>query len=246
MEMGGGRKKRERPKKGRHKPQGTVAEPQPMWGMLYADDAGIVSRSRHSLAKMLAGAVAMYASFGLAVSEAKTETVCPMTKGMDRVTFVTEAAGQVHKQSAKFVYLGATVCVRMLTFTVEINRRVLLTGQPTSQTAWPAAVRPVHRNPLTESTDAQKTRSWKPCSTGLSRGAPPSPTSPYYARLPTDCSCAASDGGENAATVTTCYPTQTRSPRLAVRTSRRQCENVGHFSRGSWPVYTGNERPPLE
>ena len=29
---------------------------------------------------------------------------------MDRVTLVAEAAGQVCKQTAKFVYLGATVC----------------------------------------------------------------------------------------------------------------------------------------
>ena len=36
--------------------------------------------------------------------------MCLMTKIMDRVTFVTEAAGQVYKQTAKFVYLGATVC----------------------------------------------------------------------------------------------------------------------------------------
>ena len=35
-------------KKGRDKPQETVAEPQPIWGMLYADDAGIVPRSRIS------------------------------------------------------------------------------------------------------------------------------------------------------------------------------------------------------
>ena len=33
------------------------------------------------------------ASFGLTVSEAKTEAMCLMTKRMDRVTFVTEAAG---------------------------------------------------------------------------------------------------------------------------------------------------------
>ena len=48
-----------------------------------------------------------------------------MTKRMDRVTFVTEAAGQVYKQTAKFVYLAATVCENA-DLTVEINRRVLL------------------------------------------------------------------------------------------------------------------------
>ena len=44
---------RGRPEKGRDKPQETVAEPQAIWGMLYADDAGIVVRSRNSLAKMM-------------------------------------------------------------------------------------------------------------------------------------------------------------------------------------------------
>ena len=48
-----------------------------------------------------------------------------MTKGMGRGTFVTEAASQVYKQTAKFVYLGATVCGNA-DLTVEINRRVLL------------------------------------------------------------------------------------------------------------------------
>ena len=74
---------------------------------------------------MMADIVAMCASFGLTVSEAKTETMCQMAKRMDRVTFFAEAAGQVYKQTAKFVYLGATVCENA-DLTVEINRRVLL------------------------------------------------------------------------------------------------------------------------
>ena len=121
----GGWQKRGRPEKGRDKPQETVAEPQPIWGMLYADDASIVSRSRNSHAKMIADIVAVCASIGLTVSEAKTETMCLMTKRVDRVTFVTEAAGQVYKQTAKFACLGATVCENA-DLTVEINRRVLL------------------------------------------------------------------------------------------------------------------------
>ena len=51
--------------------------------------------------------------------------MCLMTKIMDRVTLVTEAAGQVYKQTAKFVYLGATVCENA-DLTVEINRRPIL------------------------------------------------------------------------------------------------------------------------
>ena len=93
-EGGGGRL--ERPEKGRGIPHETVEELKPIWGMLYADDAGIVSRSRNSLAKMMVVIVAVSASFGLTVSEAETETMCLMTKGMDRLTFVTEAAGQAY------------------------------------------------------------------------------------------------------------------------------------------------------
>jgi len=73
----------------------------------------------------MADIVAVCASFGLTVSEAKTETMCQMAKRMDRVTFFAEAAGQVYKQTAKFVYLAATVCENA-DLTVEINRRVLL------------------------------------------------------------------------------------------------------------------------
>ena len=62
------------PEKGRDQPQETVAESQTIWGMLYADDVGIVSISRNGLAKMGADIVAVCSSFGLKVSEAKTET----------------------------------------------------------------------------------------------------------------------------------------------------------------------------
>ena len=51
--------------------------------------------------------------------------MCLMTKIMDRVTFVTEAAGQVYKRTAKFMYLEATACENS-GHTAEIDRRVLL------------------------------------------------------------------------------------------------------------------------
>ena len=118
-------RKLERPEKGRDNREEELTEPKLIWGMLHVDDAGIVSRSRNSLAKMMTVLVAVCALFGLKVSAVKTETICLTTKGMGRVTFVTEAVEQVCKQTAKFVYLGATVCENA-DFTVEINRRVLL------------------------------------------------------------------------------------------------------------------------
>ena len=91
----GGEKKLESPDKGRDIPKETVEGAKPIWGILYEADAGIVTRSRNNLAEILTVIVAVCSSFGLVVSEAKTETMCLMTKYMDRVTFVTEAAGQV-------------------------------------------------------------------------------------------------------------------------------------------------------
>ena len=93
--------------------------------MLYADGAGIVSRPRNSLAKVMTDIVAVCGSFGLTVSEAKTETMCLMTKRMDRVTFNTETAGQAYKKPATFVYLGRTMCENA-NLAAEINRRMLL------------------------------------------------------------------------------------------------------------------------
>ena len=48
----------------------------PLWGMLYADDAGVVSQSPEQLRKIMGVIVVVCAAFGLAVSEAKTEIMC--------------------------------------------------------------------------------------------------------------------------------------------------------------------------
>ena len=48
----------------------------PLWGILYADDAGVFSRSPEQLRKMMEVIVVVCAAFGLTVSEAKTETMC--------------------------------------------------------------------------------------------------------------------------------------------------------------------------
>ena len=48
----------------------------PLWGMLYADDAGVVSRSPEQLRKMMEVIVVVCAAFGLIASEAKTEIMC--------------------------------------------------------------------------------------------------------------------------------------------------------------------------
>ena len=64
--------------------EATVGEPAlktPLWGMLYADGAGVVSHSPEQLRKMMEVVVVVCAAFGLTVSEAKTEIMCLRAKG---------------------------------------------------------------------------------------------------------------------------------------------------------------------
>ena len=77
------------------------------WGMVYANDAEVVSQSPEKLRKMDV-IVVVCAAFGLTVSEAKTEIIRLRTKGMPESTaiFSVEAAGQVYNQTNGFVYLG--------------------------------------------------------------------------------------------------------------------------------------------
>ena len=95
----------------------------PLWGMLYADDAGVVSRSPDQLRKMMEVIVVVCAAFGLTVSEAKTETICLCAKGMPESTarFSIEAAGQVYNQANESVYLGGNVN-RNADLSIEVDR----------------------------------------------------------------------------------------------------------------------------
>ena len=96
----------------------------PLWGMLYADDAGVVSRSPEQLRKMMGVIVVECPAFGLTVSEAKTEILCLRAKGMPKstATFSVEAAGQVYNQTNEFVYLGGNVN-QNADLSIEVDRR---------------------------------------------------------------------------------------------------------------------------
>ena len=67
--------------------------------MLYADEAGILSRSPEWLEKMMTVIVTACATFGLTVSEAKTDIMCLQTKGGGHLPFTVTAAGQVGVQT---------------------------------------------------------------------------------------------------------------------------------------------------
>ena len=104
-----------------------------VWGMLYADDAGFVSRSPTGLAAMMTVIVETFAEFGLSVSEKKTETLVMRTPEKPRKSgappprpfppLVIEAAGQKYAQTREFRYLGGLVTEEG-DLTQEINRRI--------------------------------------------------------------------------------------------------------------------------
>ena len=97
----------------------------PLWGMLYADDAGVVSQSPEQLRKTMGVIVAVCAAFGLTVSEAKTEIkICLRAKGMPESTaiFSVEAAGQVYNQTNEFIYLGNVN--HNADLSIEVDRRI--------------------------------------------------------------------------------------------------------------------------
>ena len=92
----------------------------PFSGMLYADEAGVVSQSPEQMRKMMGAIVVVCAAFGLTVSEAKTEIMCLRAKGMPEST--------------------ATFRVRGSRLRVQPNERVcILRGKRQPQ------CRPVHR-----------------------------------------------------------------------------------------------------
>ena len=97
----------------------------PLWGMLYADDVGVVSQSPEQLRKMVGVIVVVCAAFGLTVSEAKTEIMCLRAKGMPESTaiFSVEAASQVNNQTNEFVYLGGNVN-HNTDLSIEVDRRI--------------------------------------------------------------------------------------------------------------------------
>ncbi|CAB1103641.1 unnamed protein product [Ectocarpus sp. CCAP 1310/34] len=65
-------------------------------GMLYADDAGVESRSADRLARMMTVIVEMFGEFGLTVSERKTKTLPHARQGEAANTTTPPAATADH------------------------------------------------------------------------------------------------------------------------------------------------------
>ena len=93
-----------------------------VWGMLYADDARIISGSPQGLAKMMKVIVEVCRAFALTVSAKKTDTMCMPPPRIRRTIVQVEAAGQTYKQVQSFAYLGGAV-IEIPDMSVEIARR---------------------------------------------------------------------------------------------------------------------------
>ena len=93
-----------------------------VWGMLYADDACIISRPMQGLAKMMEVIVEFCRAFALTVSAKKTETMCMLPPRTPQTVVRIEAAGQIYKQVQSFTYLGGAV-TETPDVSFEIDRR---------------------------------------------------------------------------------------------------------------------------
>ena len=80
-----------------------------VWGMLYADDPCIVSRSPQGLAKMMEVIVEVCRAFALTVSAKNTEIMCMPPPRTPRTMVRVETAGQIYKKVQSFTYLGGAV-----------------------------------------------------------------------------------------------------------------------------------------
>ena len=92
-----------------------------VWGMLYADDACIVSQSPQGFAKMMEVIVEVCRAFALTVSAKKTKIMCMPPPRTPRTMVQIEAAGQTYKQVQSFVYLGGAMS-EVPDMSVEIAR----------------------------------------------------------------------------------------------------------------------------
>ena len=102
-----------------------------IWGMLYADDACIVSRSPRRLGLMMAVFVEVFGAFGLTISESKTETMCMPIPRAPATKIVFNATGQQYRQTTSFTYLGGTV-TETPNLSDEIDRQIRAGSSVTS------------------------------------------------------------------------------------------------------------------
>ena len=95
-----------------------------VWGMLYADDAGVVSTSRRGHTRMTDVIVVVCQEFELTVSEKKTEAMHLWSHPSTASNALRiEVAGQRYKQPTEFVYLDGAIN-ESADLDTEIKRRI--------------------------------------------------------------------------------------------------------------------------
>ena len=94
-----------------------------IWGMLYADDACIVSWSPRELGRMMAVFVEVFGTFGLTISGSKTETMWMPIPRAPATKIAFNATGQQYRQTISFTYFGGTVNENP-NLSDEIDRRI--------------------------------------------------------------------------------------------------------------------------
>ena len=110
---------------GRPRKEGTLEMARrAVWGMLYADDAGVASTSPRGLTRMMGITVAACQEFGLTLSEKKTEAVRLWSHPHTASNALRiEAAGQRYKQTTEFGYFGDAIG-ESADLDIEIKRRI--------------------------------------------------------------------------------------------------------------------------
>ena len=83
----------------------------------------IVSRSPRGLGRMMAVFVEVFGTFGLIISESKTETMCMPIPCAPATKIVFHATGKQYRQTTSFTYLGGTVN-ETPNLSDEIDRRI--------------------------------------------------------------------------------------------------------------------------
>ena len=122
----GKRKKKVTPRTGHVDGRGgkkEAQEAQGSWGMLYADDLGVVARSPGGLERMMAVIVTACSAFGLTVTEANTEVICLQTKHEENESFTINTASDTNKQKSELVCTWAGLSAQM-ELSVEKTRRL--------------------------------------------------------------------------------------------------------------------------
>ena len=156
----------------------------PLWGMLYGDDAEVVSQSPEQPRKIMGVIVVVCAVFGLTASEAKTEIMCLHAKEMPESTaaFSVEAADQEYNQTNEFIYLGRKRQPQCRT--VHRGRPAHTQRMVQLPEVHPQTVRPTERSPRAQNPEAKsrgtrdnavRLRHVKPTRVPLRRVAPSPP-----------------------------------------------------------------------